>query len=83
MEQQWFIFDGAEQRTKDFAGREYILIGKKRLLKIKQGFIYRVINWFAGHSWYEVDGTIIDCSGYIEQRCLNREEDYCANLPVS
>lgn len=62
-----YKYDSASQPTKTRNGFDYELQGEHRLFKLHIPFP-ECIN----HSWYLVleDEVVIDCYGYIEQRCL-------------
>ena len=62
-----YKFNSAEQNTKTRNGFDYTLRGEKRLFKLHTPFP-ECLN----HSWYLVieDELVIDCYGYIEDRCL-------------
>lgn len=62
-----YKFNSAEQNTKTRNGFDYSLCGEKRLLKLHTPFTECL-----KHSWYFVmeDELVIDCYGYIEERCL-------------
>lgn len=62
-----YKFDSAEQPTKTRNGDDYILNGYHLLFKLHTPFPESI-----SHSWYIVlgDEVVVDCHGYIEQRCL-------------
>lgn len=62
-----YKFDSAEQPTKTRDGFDYVLNGYHRLFKLHTPFSESI-----SHSWYLVleDEVVIDCYGYIEERCL-------------
>ncbi len=66
-----YIFSSAKQITKTIDGLQYVMDKPMRLLKLHTPFSDRI----KGHSWYFVfeEELIIDCGGYIEERCLNAE----------
>lgn len=63
-----YKFDSASQQVKTRNGEKYILKEKCILLKMRTPFWHKLM----GKSWYFVvdDGTVIDCAGYVEERCL-------------
>lgn len=62
----------AEQPTKTRDGNDYMLTGNHRLLKLHTPFPENI-----HHSWYFVidDEVVINCKGYIEDRCLCSPQD--------
>lgn len=72
-----FIFDGAEQEVMDTCGNKIILKGYHELRKITDYSLWGLIKeWFKNESWYILDGDltkIVNCCGYVEQRCLRKK----------
>lgn len=61
-----YLFNSAEQKCKTYAGKEYKLVGKHELVRLPISLKYPFRSFYVNLT----DGEIIDCSGYIEQRCL-------------
>ena len=57
-------------RTKD--GKSYSLRQDSELLKLPSS----IRDWIQGKSWYLVlgDWVVVNCRGYIEERCLEQLE---------
>lgn len=58
-------------RTKD--GKSYSLRQGSELLKLPSS----ILDWIWGKSWYLVlgDWVVVDCRGYIEERCLEQLDE--------
>lgn len=63
-----YTFNSAEQKCKTYEGKEYKLFGKHKLVKLPISLKYPFKSFYVNLT----DGAIIDCSGYIEERCLNQ-----------
>lgn len=73
-----FIFNSAEQEVLDTYGNKIILKGYHRLRKVADYRLFgRIKEWIKGESWYILDNDItkiINCFGYVEERCLRKIE---------
>lgn len=60
-----YRFDSSGQLCKNINGKIVELKGLQTLVKVKKFSLF--------HSWYYVVNLheIVDCSGYIEERCLS------------
>lgn len=67
-----YMFNSAKQITNTINGFKYVMDRPMKLLKLHTPFLDRI----KGHSWYFIfdEEIIIDCGGYIEERCLNTED---------
>lgn len=63
-----YLFNSAEQKCKTYDGTEYKLVGKHKLVKLPMSLKYPFKSFYVNLT----DGEIIDCSGYIEERCLHQ-----------
>ena len=65
-----YKFSSASQWTKTRNGFDYELKESCRLFKLHTPLFEHL----KGHSWYLVleDVIVIDCAGYIEERCLDK-----------
>lgn len=63
-----YMFNSAKQITNTINGFKYVMDRPMKLLKLHTPFLDRI----KGHSWYFIfdEEIIIDCGGYIEERCL-------------
>lgn len=61
-----YYFNSAQQKCKTYDGKEYVLKGKCELVKLPISLKYPFKSFYVNLS----DGEIIDCTGYIEERCL-------------
>lgn len=61
-----YLFNSAEQKCQTYDGKEYTLYGKHELVKLPISLKHPFKSFYVNLT----DGEIIDCSGYIEQRCL-------------
>ena len=71
-----FIFDSAPQKVNDVHGHIIVLKGYHILRKVGDYRLFgRIKEWIKGESWYIVDNdstNVINCYGYVEDRCLNK-----------
>lgn len=64
-------FDSVSQKTTTITGSPYTLTGRKHLVKVKTPLLEAL----KCKSFYYVieDEVVVDCGGYIEERCLFEE----------
>lgn len=63
-----YYFHSAKQECKTYDGKDYVLNGKCYLTKLPRSIRHPFKSFYVNLR----DGEIIDCTGYIEDRCLRK-----------